>query len=509
MKKNKTLDFLQKNYGWIVALITGVSIIITFVLKFIKYICSTFYFYYYGISYELFNSEELNILYNFGFSIIIILCICSLIYCYIQLFNSKKLELKTKALNTFLIIISNLIMVYSINTEYSIWNIIINTGLLIATEIIMIFVFFKKSKKEETEKLETKSILNSLKILPFYLIFVVFVILFEYGLWIKMNKTYRIVDNDTGKTIYTGKSKKLGNMVSSETVTKMKELMAEGLIDVKSRIIFVNDGSMDLTWKIIEDLHNKDTLFGGINLTRNRGHQNALLAGLMTVKDDADIVISLDADLQDDINVFDEMLRKNNEGYDVIYGVRNDRKKDSFFKRHTAQMFYKLTNKLGGDLIYNHADFRLMSRRALEGLAQFEEVNLFLRGIVPLIGYPSTIVEYERKERLAGKSKYPLRKMMSFAIEGITSLSIKPMRFVTGMGIFVFLVSIAMMIYAFVSYFTGRVVAGWTSILISVWAIGGMVLLGLGIVGSYIGKIYLETKKRPRYIVEKYINERE
>ncbi|MDY4027918.1 MAG: glycosyltransferase family 2 protein [Butyrivibrio crossotus] len=290
---------------------------------------------------------------------------------------------------------------------------------------------------------------------------------------------------------------------------KMKELMAEGLIDVKSRIIFVNDGSMDLTWKIIEDLHNKDTLFGGINLTRNRGHQNALLAGLMTVKDDADIVISLDADLQDDINVFDEMLRKNNEGYDVVYGVRNDRKKDSFFKRHTAQMFYKLTNKLGGDLIYNHADFRLMSRRALEGLAQFEEVNLFLRGIVPLIGYPSTIVEYERKERLAGKSKYPLKKMMSFAIEGITSLSIKPMRFVTGMGIFVFLVSIAMMIYAFVSYFTGRVVAGWTSILISVWAIGGMVLLGLGIVGSYIGKIYLETKKRPRYIVEKYINERE
>lgn len=290
---------------------------------------------------------------------------------------------------------------------------------------------------------------------------------------------------------------------------KMKELMAEGLIDVKSRIIFVNDGSMDLTWKIIEDLHNKDTLFGGINLTRNRGHQNALLAGLMTVKDDADIVISLDADLQDDINVFDEMLRKNNEGYDVVYGVRNDRRKDSFFKRHTAQMFYKLTNKLGGDLIYNHADFRLMSKRALEGLAQFEEVNLFLRGIIPLIGYPSTIVEYERKERLAGKSKYPFKKMMSFAIEGITSLSIKPMKFVTGMGIFVFLVSIAMMIYAFVSYFTGRVVAGWTSILISVWAIGGMVLLGLGVVGSYIGKIYLETKKRPRYIVEKYINERE
>lgn len=290
---------------------------------------------------------------------------------------------------------------------------------------------------------------------------------------------------------------------------KIKKMADDGLISAKSRIIFVNDGSMDLTWKIIEELHESDPVFGGINLTRNRGHQNALLAGLLTVKNDADIVISLDADLQDDIEVFDEMVAANEKGYDVVYGVRSSRKKDSFFKRHTAQAFYKFTNKLGGELIYNHADFRLMSRRAIDGLEQFEEVNLFLRGIVPLIGYPSTIVTYERKERLAGESKYPFRKMVSFAIEGITSLSIKPMKYVTGLGVFVFLCSIAMMIYALVSYFTGHVVAGWTSILISVWVIGALILMALGIVGSYIGKIYLETKKRPRYIVEEYINRKD
>ena len=290
---------------------------------------------------------------------------------------------------------------------------------------------------------------------------------------------------------------------------KIKKMTDAGLISAKSRIIFVNDGSMDLTWKIIEELHESDPVFGGINLTRNRGHQNALLAGLLTVKNDADIVISLDADLQDDIDVFDEMVAANEKGYDVVYGVRSSRKKDSFFKRHTAQAFYKFTNKLGGELIYNHADFRLMSRRAIDGLEQFEEVNLFLRGIVPLIGYPSTIVTYERKERLAGESKYPFRKMVSFAIEGITSLSIKPMKYVTGLGVFVFLCSIAMMIYALVSYFTGHVVAGWTSILISVWVIGALILMALGIVGSYIGKIYLETKKRPRYIVEEYINRKD
>ena len=289
---------------------------------------------------------------------------------------------------------------------------------------------------------------------------------------------------------------------------KMNDMISRQVIAAKSRIIFVNDGSMDLTWRIIEELHSEDRLFGGINLTRNRGHQNALLGGLLTVKDDVDMVISLDADLQDDIDVLETMVMKYHEGYDVIYGVRSNRKKDSFFKRFTAQSFYKLTRNLGGELVYNHADFRLMSRRAIEGLAEFREVNLFLRGIVPLIGYPSTTVEYERKERLAGKSKYPLGKMLGLAVEGITSLSVKPIRIVTFLGMLVFIGSIAMLIYVLVSYFTGHVVPGWSSILVSVWVIGGILLISMGIVGEYIGKIYLETKNRPRYIVEQYINEK-
>lgn len=289
---------------------------------------------------------------------------------------------------------------------------------------------------------------------------------------------------------------------------KMNDMIARRIIAQASRIIFVNDGSMDLTWRIIETLHAEDKLFGGINLTRNRGHQNALLGGLLTVKDDADMVISLDADLQDDIEVLETMVMKYYEGYDVVYGVRSDRKKDSFFKRFTAQTFYKLTRNLGGELVYNHADFRLMSHRAIEGLEEFKEVNLFLRGIVPLIGYPSTTVEYERKERLAGNSKYPLGKMVGLAIEGITSLSIKPIRIVTSLGVLVFIGSIIMLIYVLVSYFTGHVVAGWSSILVSVWVIGGILLISMGIVGEYIGKIYLETKKRPRYIIERYINEK-
>lgn len=289
---------------------------------------------------------------------------------------------------------------------------------------------------------------------------------------------------------------------------KMNDMIARRIIAQASRIIFVNDGSMDLTWRIIETLHAEDKLFGGINLTRNRGHQNALLGGLLTVKDDADMVISLDADLQDDIEVLETMVMKYYDGYDVVYGVRSDRKKDSFFKRFTAQTFYKLTRNLGGELVYNHADFRLMSHRAIEGLEEFKEVNLFLRGIVPLIGYPSTTVEYERKERLAGNSKYPLGKMVGLAIEGITSLSIKPIRIVTSLGVLVFIGSIIMLIYVLVSYFTGHVVAGWSSILVSVWVIGGILLISMGIVGEYIGKIYLETKKRPRYIIEQYINEK-
>lgn len=297
--------------------------------------------------------------------------------------------------------------------------------------------------------------------------------------------------------------------VLKDSAQKLKEVMMSmidsHLINIDSRIIFVNDGSMDLTWKIIETLYNEEKIFGGINLTRNRGHQNALLAGLETVKNDCDMVISLDADLQDDIDVIEQMVQAYYKGYDVVYGVRNDRKKDSFFKRNTAQLFYRLTNKIGGELIYNHADFRLMSKRAIEGLMEFGEVNLFLRGIVPLIGYPSTKIEYERKERLAGKSKYPIGKMFSFAIEGITSLSIRPMRIVTILGFLVFVCSMVMLVYVLVSYFTGHVVAGWSSILVSVWVIGGILLLSMGIMGEYIGKIYLETKKRPRYIVEKYL----
>lgn len=290
---------------------------------------------------------------------------------------------------------------------------------------------------------------------------------------------------------------------------KMKDMIARDVIDSASRIIFVNDGSMDLTWRIIQDLHAEDRLFGGINLTRNRGHQNALLGGLLTIKDDADIVISLDADLQDDIDVLEKMVEEHYRGYDVVYGVRSNRKKDSFFKRFTAQSFYKITNKLSDkNLIYNHADFRLMSRRAIEGLSQFGEVNLFLRGIVPLIGYPSTIVEYERKERLLGESKYPLSKMLGLAIEGITSLSVKPIRIVTFFGFLSLFGGIAILIYVLVSYFTGHTVQGWSSILVSLWMIGGILMLSLGIVGEYVGKIYLETKKRPRYIVEEYINDK-
>lgn len=290
---------------------------------------------------------------------------------------------------------------------------------------------------------------------------------------------------------------------------KMKDMIAREVIASASRIIFVNDGSMDLTWRVICELHEADPLFGGINLTRNRGHQNALLGGLLTVKDDADMVISLDADLQDDIDVLEKMVEERSRGYDVVYGVRNNRKKDSFFKRFTAQAFYKITNRLSDkNLIYNHADFRLMSRRAIDGLAQFEEVNLFLRGIVPLIGYPSTTVEYERKERLLGESKYPFRKMLALAIEGITSLSVKPIRIVTFLGALSLLGGIGILIYVLVSYFSGHIVQGWSSILVSLWVIGGILMLSLGIVGEYVGKIYLEAKRRPRYIVEEYMNDK-
>lgn len=300
--------------------------------------------------------------------------------------------------------------------------------------------------------------------------------------------------------------------VLAETSKRLREkfrtLIGSGKIDKKSRIVFVNDGSKDNTWKIIEELHRQDNLFSGINLSRNRGHQNALLAGLMTVKDCADVAISMDADLQDDINAMDEMLDKYYGGCDVVYGVRSKRATDTFFKRFTAESFYKMMNAMGANTVYNHADYRLMSKRALEGLAEFKEVNLFLRGMVPMIGYPSDVVYYERSERFAGESKYPLKKMISFAIEGITSLSTKPIKMITNLGVFIFLFSFVILIYSLIRHFSGDTVAGWTTIIVSVWAIGGLILLSLGIIGEYIGKIYLESKERPRYIIEQFLNEK-
>ena len=288
---------------------------------------------------------------------------------------------------------------------------------------------------------------------------------------------------------------------------KMDTLIQSGKIDAKSRVAFVNDGSKDKTWEIISALHNENPLFSGINLSRNRGHQNALLAGLMTVKKYADMVISMDADLQDDINAIDEMVDKYLQGTDIVYGVRSSRAKDTFFKKATAEGFYKVMNTMGANTVFNHADYRLMSKRALEGLAEFGEVNLFLRGIVPMIGYSTDMVYYERGERFAGESKYPLGKMLSFAVEGITSLSTKPIRMITGLGFFVFLMSILILIYSVVRHFMGETIVGWTTLMVSVWAIGGLILLALGVVGEYIGKIYLETKARPRFIIEQFLND--
>lgn len=298
--------------------------------------------------------------------------------------------------------------------------------------------------------------------------------------------------------------------VLPETAKRLKEklnrLAGEGKISPQSRVLFVNDGSKDRTWELIEALHRSDSVFSGVDLSRNRGHQNALLAGLMTAKDRCDAVISMDADLQDDINAVDAMLEKFHAGCDVVYGVRSSRKKDSFFKRFTAEAFYRLMNFMGAETVFNHADYRLMSRRALEGLEQFKEVNLFLRGIVPMIGYTSATVEYERGARFAGESKYPLKKMISFALEGITSLSTRPIRYITMLGFFVFLISILMLIYSVVRWAMGETILGWASMICSVWAIGGLILLSLGVIGEYIGKIYLETKERPRFLVREILD---
>ena len=288
---------------------------------------------------------------------------------------------------------------------------------------------------------------------------------------------------------------------------KLETLAAMGKISPQSRVLFVNDGSKDRTWEIIRALHEECPLFSGVDLTRNRGHQNALLAGLMTAKDRCDMAISMDADLQDDVDAVDAMVDKFQEGCDIVYGVRSSRAKDTFFKRFTAEGFYRLMSLMGAETVFNHADYRLMSRRALEGLAQFREVNLFLRGIVPMVGYPSAVVEYERGERFAGESKYPLKKMLSFAMEGITSLSTKPIRYITLLGFLIFLVSIVMLATFIVKWALGMTVAGWASVICSVWAIGGLILLSLGVIGEYIGKIYLETKQRPRFLIRTVLEE--
>lgn len=290
---------------------------------------------------------------------------------------------------------------------------------------------------------------------------------------------------------------------------KLRQLIGDGKISEKSRVLFVNDGSKDKTWSLIEELHQESAFFSGVNLSRNRGHQNALLAGLMTAKERCDMAISMDADLQDDIDAIDAMVDRYHEGCDIVYGVRSSRKKDTFFKRFTAEGFYRLMSFMGAETVFNHADYRLMSRRALEGLAEFHEVNLFLRGIVPMIGYTTAVVEYERGERFAGESKYPLKKMLSFAMEGITSLSVKPIRLITTLGFLIFFISIIMLITFIVKWAIGITVAGWASVICSVWAIGGLILLSLGIIGEYIGKIYLETKERPRFLIQDILDKPE
>lgn len=292
---------------------------------------------------------------------------------------------------------------------------------------------------------------------------------------------------------------------SKRLTAKLGAMIEMGLISEDSKIVFVNDGSKDHTWQLIRQYHEENPMIQGINLSRNKGHQSALLAGLMTVKEYCDMAISMDADLQDDVDAIDQFVEKYYEGCEVVYGVRSERKTDSFFKRASAQSFYKLMLHMGVEIVYNHADYRLMSRRALDEMEGFKEVNLFLRGIVPLIGFQSGVVTYERHERFAGESKYPLKKMLNFAFDGITSFSVKPIRMVTTLGIIIFAISILMLIYFLITWCIGWTVPGWTSIVVSVWAIGGLQLLAIGIIGEYIGKIYMETKARPKFIVQEYL----
>ena len=284
---------------------------------------------------------------------------------------------------------------------------------------------------------------------------------------------------------------------------KLKELIGRGEISDKSRILFVDDGSRDQTWPLIEQFHRMDKHVCGIAQSRNRGHQNALLAGLMEVKDICDISISIDCDGQDDIDAMDAMIKGYKEGLEVVYGVRAKRDTDTFFKRFTAETFYRLAGSMGTELVFNHADYRLISSRALKALADFHEVNLFLRGLVPLVGFPSGPVTYERRSRIAGNSHYPLRKMLSLAVDGITSFSVEPIRLITIMGFFISLASIFAIIWVIIGHFLGNTTDGWSSTVCAIFFMGGVQLLSLGVIGEYIGKIYLETKRRPRYIISK------
>ena len=287
---------------------------------------------------------------------------------------------------------------------------------------------------------------------------------------------------------------------------KLTQLIDAGKISERSRIAFVNDGSSDCTWEIIRAYTERSALFSGINLAHNEGHQNALLAGLMTVLPYADVTISMDADLQDDINAVDAMLEKYAAGMNIVYGVRANRSSDTFFKRFTAESFYRAMRALGADIVFNHADFRLMDRRALTALTEYPEVNLFLRGIVPMIGLTHGVVYYARKERLAGVSKYPWRRMTSFAWEGVTSLSARPIRLIAQMGMFISFISGLMLIWSIVRHFIGETVVGWTSLVVSLWFLGGLILLSVGVIGEYVAKIYLEVKRRPRYLVQDFID---
>ncbi len=294
---------------------------------------------------------------------------------------------------------------------------------------------------------------------------------------------------------------------SKRMLALFDEMKGTSLISAGSRIVFVDDGSKDKTWSIINALAKEHTEISGIKLARNAGHQNALFGGLMTVKDECDCAISIDADLQDDINVIPQMVKYFTEGYDVVYGVRNKRDTDTFFKRTTAVGFYKLMQLMGVNIVFNHADYRLMSKRALGALAEFPERNMFLRGMVPLVGYRSTSVYYDRNERFAGESKYPLKKMLSFAFDGITSFSISPIRMISALGAVVCIIAVIMAVYALIEKLLGNTGAGWASLMMSIWFIGGVQLLSVGLIGEYIGKLYKEVKRRPRYIIEAYVNE--